>query len=433
MTVEAVETHSGPNGVVEIVDTEQVEEQMVNGCALVDGPVAQPQPVDPGPPLYDVDLEKLHMDLYKGKYLTPQDFLEDIGKMVHNARVRMDEDPERLFKAQAMYTAAQVSIQEFDLQLRLECDRMAPRERKRREEHRKKKGKGKVQEDGIANGHGNPYPGGTRRSARRDGLQPEMPIMDPVQLERTLKRQRSDEAAADSQASDHSESRTTKRSRVILSDDDDHDPLDVVGPTSSQLRPQTVRFARVMEPIEPMRLLTPVRDQDPGAEQMVVDQPKRSVGFSPFLLNPIPAEDDVFTVNSPNGATGSQSVPSTTHSLPVDRQRLNFDQSSPSGTPVRTAGGSPELSRPSSPSPMIVERSPTPHPDFHVDEGQVSQFMALLHERSDGLTVEELEHLRATCLGCVWRHRSEWDRDALVQELCQILRDFRRDVDGDDT
>ena len=78
----------------------------------------------------------MQMDLYKGKYLTPADFLDEVGKMVYNADVRSYEDRERLYRAQAMYTATQVSIQEFDPQFRLECERMAARERKRRDQRR---------------------------------------------------------------------------------------------------------------------------------------------------------------------------------------------------------------------------------------------------------------------------------------------------------
>ncbi|KAG6811138.1 hypothetical protein H0H93_014568, partial [Arthromyces matolae] len=72
------------------------------------------------PPLFDIDLEKMQLELFKGRYLTPQDFLDDVGKMLHNADVRSYEDMDRLYKAQAMFTATQVSIQEFDPQFRLE-------------------------------------------------------------------------------------------------------------------------------------------------------------------------------------------------------------------------------------------------------------------------------------------------------------------------
>ena len=36
----------------------------------------------PQPQLHDIDLERLHADLYRDRYLTPDQFLEDIGKMV---------------------------------------------------------------------------------------------------------------------------------------------------------------------------------------------------------------------------------------------------------------------------------------------------------------------------------------------------------------
>lgn len=40
------------------------------------------------PPLLDMDLERMHSELFRGRYLTPQDFMVDILKIVHNADVR---------------------------------------------------------------------------------------------------------------------------------------------------------------------------------------------------------------------------------------------------------------------------------------------------------------------------------------------------------
>ena len=47
-----------------------------------------------------------------------------------------------------------------------------------------------------------------------------------------------------------------------------------------------------------------------------------------------------------------------------------------------------------------------------------------LHDESESLNVEQLEQLRATCLGDVWRHRKEWDRDALVRGLLKQVAEF---------
>src|ERR1700691_6341027 len=96
------EVQTGPNGVIEIVDEERTIEQGASGAVNgVNGEQQQQQQqqqmmIEPQQPaLFDMDLERMHIDLYKGKYLTPQDFLDDIGKIVHNAGVRMDEDPDR--------------------------------------------------------------------------------------------------------------------------------------------------------------------------------------------------------------------------------------------------------------------------------------------------------------------------------------------------
>ncbi|KIL55781.1 hypothetical protein M378DRAFT_569265 [Amanita muscaria Koide BX008] len=116
------------------------------------------------PRLYDMNLERMHDELYRGRYLTPQ-----------NAEARAHKDLDRLHKAQAMYTFAEFSILEFDLALRMEGQRISVRERKRREEHRKSREKLKEKEDAVQllllkNGNGNGMM--TRRNARENGLEP---------------------------------------------------------------------------------------------------------------------------------------------------------------------------------------------------------------------------------------------------------------------
>ena len=92
-----------------------------------------------------MDLEIMHKELYKNSYLTPNDFLDDIHKIVHNATVFANQDTDRHNRALAMLTAAQVSLQDFDPQFRIDCQRMAVRERKRREDFRREREKEKVE------------------------------------------------------------------------------------------------------------------------------------------------------------------------------------------------------------------------------------------------------------------------------------------------
>ncbi|KAJ7124553.1 hypothetical protein C8R44DRAFT_620224 [Mycena epipterygia] len=473
-----IEVQADPNASINIMEQDHVVLPQVNGHVNGVEPVEPPPPVQHRPELYDMDLERMHTQLYKGRYLTPQDFLDDVGKIVHNAAARQAEDLDRLYKAQAMFTATQVSIHEFDPQLRVECERMAVRERARREEARAAvvaanetngKGKGKEKENGGGSGNGSGTEGvpGARRSARHNGLQPELAITDPVQLERRLKRQRSDGAATDSHGSDEdgAEGRDAKRSRMAAAaaaDDYDDDPLNI-GAARTQ---PSVRFAGdlpqpmdVMQPMQPMQALDPMQvlanhaidpalySTSPNAypsDAMAVDSPpsqQRPSGFDSFLLNPAPASssanDDPFLAGPSN--SGQPRTPSPNPgAIPIH----SLLQATP-GPDVVIASAVPSPSqRPKSlepepvppPIPIVVERTPTPPlPDFHLDDDLVAQLEAALRDLTSSLTIEQLEQLRAICLATVWRHRTEWERNPAVRELHELVKEFVDQVGADDS
>ncbi|KAJ3534217.1 hypothetical protein NMY22_g7024 [Coprinellus aureogranulatus] len=214
------------NGVIDITGdapaTQPADQQ--------EGPAVQ-QVMLQRPPLYDMDLDRMHSLLYKGHYLTPQSFLDDVGKMVHNADVRSHEDLDRLHKAQAMFTAAQVSLLEFDATFRMECERMAVREQQRMEAQNKDKGKGKEKGSRNASEERADVPQ-TRRSTRSNGFAAELVTMtDPVKLERRLKRQREagegsgaerdTSADADDGGIGVNGEPNSKRSKMVVDDEDD--------------------------------------------------------------------------------------------------------------------------------------------------------------------------------------------------------------------
>ncbi|KAF7354684.1 AAA-domain-containing protein [Mycena sanguinolenta] len=453
--VTAAQVQTDPNGVINIMEEDHVP--AVNGHVNgITEPGTQPDapvpPVQSRPQLFDMDLERMHTQLYKGRYLTPQDFLDDVGKMVHNAAVRQAEDIDRLYKAQAMFNATQVSIFEFDPQLKLECERMAVRERARREEARaaaaaitadpKEKGKEKENGGGSGNGSGTEGPPGTRRSARHNGLQPEHTITDPVQLERRLKRQRSDGAATDSHASDEDgvAGRDAKRSRMAAANATDgygsDDPLNL-GPSGP-----TVRFAADQQQQQPMNPnFEPPPSFDPfidpalysaSADAMIVDPPslQRPSGFDPTLLNPAPSivssatNDDPFLAGPSNSASTSTFIPIDSLTTPAPDAAIPTAPSSP--TPNQNPD--PE------PTPIVVERTPTPPlPDFHLDDELVAQLETALCDLTASLNIEQLEQLRATCLATVWRHRTEWDRNPAVRELQDLVKEFVDQVGVEDS
>ena len=502
-----VEVPQGPNVTIDVTGEQAMEIDALVNDAQPNGVVVEQQQaqatVQQLPPLFDMDLERMHSELFRGRYLTPQDFMDDIGKMVHNADVRSHEDLDRLYKAQAMFTAAEVSIQEFDSQFRLECERMAVRERQRRDERKKEKGKEREQQQQATA----PIP--IRRSARANGLEPEHPITDPVKLERRLKRQRGEldgtggdslntsEGEANADPATSYQGRDAKRTRILEERDDGRDPLDTLGRTpNSEVRSHVVRFVTGpldsplgAEPpqqthlspqmhsnhLRPFPNLTfhslqssPVPDLQLGL--------RPSAGFNPALLNPVqPSERQPFASPiplSPNPGPSRSPVPvdpadpfisqphpqypylspevllarnvirgltppvvgSTQSSTLVPRHASARSSRHP--TPMIIGPTAESVVHPPESTPMevvVAERIWTPLPDFHVSRGLVDELGRMFRVETGRLTIEQLEQLRATCLGAVWRERKEWDRDRLVGELVKLVRAFVLEVEGSDS
>jgi hypothetical protein len=403
-----------------------------------------------------MDLERVHIELYRNKYLTPFDFLQDIRKIVHNAEACAIDDLERLYKAQAMLTATEVSLNDFDQPFRLECERMAIRERKRREDRKKQREKERAEKAKEAQAAevdpNNPYAPGTRRSARNSGQEPEVAITDPLQLERRLKRSRSAEGnmADGRQSSEEAgNGRTPKRSRVA-SEDEQH--------ASQSLLPIPFTKSTTPSSDETLRPL-----QRP---QLAHPSPRRIGGFDPSLLNPAPIADGVGSHSNGTPSASAQNgvtppPPSTLSSTPtlpqhrletpnpfvVDIQQSQMEvPAAPAQDPIDHPShetGSEERrnvlhpegeqsKEPPAPEPMEIARTPTPLPEFYVDEHSMEQLKDYLRESTAELNIEELEQLRATCLAAVWRHRSEWDRTTLVGELLSIAKEFVQEAIAED-
>ena len=466
-TVDTVEG-PGPNGVLEVV--EKHTEVVVN--CVSERPAEQSVPPPPQPPpaverqpevpkLFDMDLERMHVELHKNRYLTPQSFLDDVGKMVHNAVVCRSEDLERLHRAQAMYTATEVSMQDFDPQFRTECERMAERERQRRAARKREKEKAKKQRIQEADAGSETYAPGTRRSARHNGQEPEIAITDVTKLERAarLKRQRSTGPSTGSQTSgdEISDGRNAKRSRVNNEDDVSMN-TNLPEPCSTQ-QVSTAASTVYLSCPQPQPQQTP-DSVDPDGGGRLPDVPPSAMGggFDPSLLNPAPSHSHpdpapyqrFFTPSSTSVSAAPEPMTVDTQprspspvlpppesalssELPPTSEPLVSNADAPTPTPPIT-GESPA---PAPPAPerdfeaIEVDREPTPLPDFHFDQNGLTRLGDDFRDTTDLLNVEQLEQLRASCLGCIWAHRSDWDRDNLILELGKILRDFVEEVRAD--
>ena len=461
--VTTVDTLGEPNGVLEVVENHT---EVVVNC-VSEPPAKQSVPPPPQPPpavegqpevpkLFHMDLERMHVELHKNRYLTPQAFLDDVGKMVHNAVVCQSEDLERLHRAQAMYTATEVSMQDFDPQFRAECERMAERERQRRAARRKEKEKAKEQRLQEADAGSETYAPGTRRSARHNGQEPEIAITDVAKLERAarLKRQRSNGPSTSSQTSgdEIGDGRNAKRSRV---NEDVSMNTNLPEPCSTQ---QVSTAASTVYLSCPQPQPTPDSVDPTGNGGRLPDVPPSAMGggFDPSLLNPAPPHPDqvpyqrFFTPSStpvsaaPDPMTVDAQPRSPSPVLPPPESAQSSELPPPSETlasnadaptPIPPIAGESPTPAPSAPErdfeAIEVDREPTPLPDFHFDQNALTCLGDGFRDTTDLLNIEQLEQLRASCLGCIWAHRSDWDRDNLILELGKILRDFVEEVQAD--
>ena len=411
----------------------------VNEAAVQEQVLYQPQ-------LFDVDLERMHLDLYRDKYLTPDEFLDDIRKIVHNANVRANDDPERLFRAQAMLTAAEVSVQDFDVNFRMECQRMATREQKRRDEYRRNKAKEKAANDEAAQNGAQNLP--IRRSTRHTGQQLEISITDPLLLERRLKRARSAEANAEpSEEEAGDDGHAAKRSRVSSAEvDGQGQPAEHAG--SPPPRTHAVRFVDDISQKEEPSSPTP-HANDPLPELPVHLAPEgpneRPAGFDPALLNPMSPETEQRTYTMLTPTSSTLQLPAVDATVPPASNGIVHMHTSGLQDPQPAPGPSTGDEQPMTsenqlplppaspvPEPMQIERTPTPLPDFVVDTDAVSQLQVILRNKTDLLNIEQLEQLRATCLALVWKHRTDWDRAGLIKALADTIERYVEEVALDD-
>jgi ATPase family AAA domain-containing protein 2 len=449
VTEAIVEVQALPNGdnamqVVQETITETAENGHTNGVITEqhqqqDQMQLLPPPLPPRPKIYDMDLERMHSELYRDKYLTPDDFLDDVRKIVHNANVYQRDDPDRFYKAQAMYTATELSCQDFDPQFRLECQRMAGREHLRREERKQKA----LEKEKERQKDQPSTPPNTRRSARQNGSLLELQITDPVRLERQLKRQRSHGASGsehEEEANGVDENGEPLAKRTKTQDngaqlEDERDPLDIMSQATPQRQPSVLLSGSndgIATPTAMHPSTTPPFVFGPKSQVPDIS-PLPPSGFDPHLLNPAP---DAFLNaglqghNNPANAMDVDELPQL-HVQPPSSPAAGSRQR----TPLRKSKSrspAPVHEAPKEPTPPPPPRSPTPvYPDFYVDSGLLEQLKGALWSETERLTVEQLEQLRAMLLAAVWRHRQEWNRNALVRELQDTIGDFVQQVHND--
>lgn len=436
-------------------------------------------------PYHNVDLDSMHMDLYKGFYHTPDDFLADILRIQANAEINalLENDAEAPVKAGQMLNHSKVMIdQTFDVQFKTDCarmaERMAEREKNRPEGEKKGKGKGKgkaVVSEREAIAAAAAAGGGGRYGTRSRGIAARVETDGPVELpdigalERGLKRSRRE--GEDSHAEDEGPAPAKKAKGVDgIEDDDDargeddedaqpvastsqlngihaagpstngfedsfnHVPLPALTLTNSLL-PDSFPLGHQLAPpmpvggnpdLDDMEFAGPLDDLPPLPDLNSLPLSSLQGGLFPstssLAIPHLPEAGPSTNVHFAENATLVEPEAEVAVATAVERESTPANPTSDGGAPIPDPA-------PREPSPIIVDPpTPEPLPDFVLSPLGLESLVRELGEETDGLNVDQLEQLRAACYDIIWRGRKEWERDGMVDEIRELAREFVEEV-----
>lgn len=398
-------------------------------------------PLRPIPPIpNNIDLEKIHSRLYYDRYLSVEDFLAEIHLFLENAHLDSGHT-ERVLKSQQLVNHAQLLVeQSCDAQFRLECRRMAEREKDRRkaarEEEEQSSRKGKERESS---------PKGSRFSHRVRGVPADVFAPSLENPESSLKRSRGVSVDVSNSGS---------APINVYADDMD---LDV--PPSKKSRPDgdepattiTANGLHSADSLESNTSLLVVESlQKPDVEMVTSTQttPKPSHGRSLSLQdlcspsneadpsNPSVAANGLPTtikLSTPRSSRIADGVPASVESLKPDPQSPTATLHAPFviGVPSSPAAGDLSIDI-ISPAHAAAPEVVLPPPVFFFPEADLVSLESVIASKTSSFNVEQLEQLRATLSDAIWKRRADWDRSLLVDELTTAFVSFLNGVEGDD-
>ncbi|KAK4057556.1 TAT-binding protein-like protein 7, AAA ATPase [Microbotryomycetes sp. JL221] len=386
-------------------------------------------------PYYSVDLDTMHNDLYKGHYLTPDDFLADLMRIQANVEINaiLEKDHEAPTRAGQMMNHARVMIdQTFDQNFRAEClklrDRVEERENKlppgAKSKSRKMKSKGALpeaedlyvwaQKQAAAGGKG--LMATIKKTTAEEGNGDEAVQADGDAIA----------AAVDESG------RLAKRVRIV--DDEDSDTVETRSGPSKRAKNDVNGTADdvIMAPLAgssgslhvnlgfnegaglnavapPMQVgAAPETDSATAAMPRLPGLPDAGIALPPHL-----SQEDTRAA-TPLSRQGSVERPVTPHSAKDGHARV--------GGVNGTSGGSARGSPSAASDVNMVPSTPEPLPDFALPS--LDSLSTLLRDGTTDLTVDELEQLRAACFDVVWRGRKAWDRQDMVNEVNELVTEF---------
>ncbi|SCZ90409.1 BZ3500_MvSof-1268-A1-R1_Chr1-3g01971 [Microbotryum saponariae] len=369
-------------------------------------------------PYFNVNLESMAAWLYKGHYYTPDEFLDDILRIQYNAEVNRwtEADQDAPIKAGQMVNRARVMLdQNFDPAFKAACAKMSERliEKEKKGLSKARKTRDPPPAIDFADGAkaAAAAAGGRVTAERRVSMSgaPKDGEEDVAasELRTSTKRARFEDGIPGSSAINGGEEfdaeGPSKRPRGVDGIIGAHTALDSTTSTSSSV------------PILPSAL--------PGGQ--FVGLVPNGVAPTPIAVGATPSLNSAETlafamaplvgnaIAGPSGASISPIAHPESASAPA-----------PAPAPAAPAAAAPS-------SPIVVDSrtpEPEPLPDFVLSSDRVESLWNYLSEGTDALNVDQLEQLRAACYDIIWHGKTMWQRDAMVDEMLQMAKEFVAEV-----
>lgn len=344
-------------------------------------------------PIWTVNLEKMQKRLYYNGYLTVEDFIEDLGRIVSNAEEAQEVDEERLTRAQQLRNLAVILIDShIDAEFRASCERMAARMLQREEEAKREAEKEKKEKEEAAK-----MPKGERHSSRLHGEAPQVSsLAELAALERKRSRP-SDEIM-------HDANNATSSSQTLDEDARKKAKIDegaMNGSDTNMLVPDAALAAGQLSGVDWNQSTSQSHHQGP-------------------VISSLPAHMNGY----PNSSSSSQETVLSGHAVAAAAQ-LNHAHYIPA-----PAGSNESVLSPIVKAVATPPSANTPHPPLSYDESKLQALQKELLESTSTFTVEQLEQLRASLFSIIWNRRSEWEKNASLTELLKTVKEISEEVNA---
>jgi ATPase family AAA domain-containing protein 2 len=123
----------------------------------------------------------------------------------------------------------------------------------------------------------------------------------------------------------------------------------------------------------------------------------------------------------PQASTGVLGTIAATHAA-----RYAANMAVPQLPPILT-GASQALTNGTSKPTSPIEPE-TPHAPYTLDIKKLESTLEDIAQRTDGLTVEQLEMVDARCMAVIWENRGSWDRTEVADKILEAVEEVLEDV-----